>query len=127
MKKYIDEENIKQLKNKMIYKSGDTVSIRYQGGGFITTGGQSLRFTLTLDKPITATKAKLVGFLTLRQEGKYIYGSAEENTSIESLNQNSSHISACGVTFNIEKNDGFKDAVNNHAVGVLFNGTIEFT
>lgn len=41
--------------------------------------------TLPMDRPVMASSAKLSGNLTLRQNAKYVYGSADENTSINSL------------------------------------------
>lgn len=106
--------------NGALFEQGETYSLSYrytkQSGILENMGGHSTGFT-------TLYSSQCMGENIMN---KYIYGTSNENTPIENLNQTFQGFYACGATFAIAKNDGYTDATNNDAVGVLFNGTISF-
>lgn len=61
------------------WRKGDSFTMTFQGTGFVTNGSKEVRFAISVDRPIignpTVTVASVDGFI-IRQEAKYLYGSA---------------------------------------------------
>ena len=61
------------------WRKGDSFTMTFQGAGFVTNGSKEIRFAISVDRPIignpTVTVASVDGFI-IRQEAKYLYGSA---------------------------------------------------
>lgn len=66
------------------YKKGDSVTISWHGAGYITSSSKQLLFSVSLSKPpigVSSVSVSNVDGLTVRQGGKYLYGSsASANT-----------------------------------------------
>ena len=97
------------------YKPGDTYTVNYKGGAFITNSGTNVIFTVPIDKPLinvsTVTITSTNG-LMIRQNGKYLYGSsgsafAKPSSYSAVVYSNVIVITAVmGNTTNVTNNDG---------------------
>ena len=62
---------------KLYYESGDTITGKWKGGGYVTTGKTEVVFTVPLARPIIGNPTISVSAsLILRQGSKYTHGSA---------------------------------------------------
>lgn len=59
------------------YSPGDSITINFEGAGFITTNRTEVRFTIPISRPIFSNAASVgsVNGMIVRQNGKYCYGS----------------------------------------------------
>nr|DAH43928.1 MAG TPA: tail-collar fiber protein [Caudoviricetes sp.] len=63
------------------YQPGESVDIAVACGGYITTSGKELHFSVTLERPlvnVSTISASSVSGLKVRQSGKYVYGSSSD-------------------------------------------------
>ena len=111
--------------NELYYSAGDEISASVNTSGYVTSGGNVVRFTLPLSKPVMGTPTVTVtnANFTLRQAGKYTHGSSASSpvnpdSITATINQSGLNIAA---TFS-----NTTDAVNNDVIGIAFAGTITF-
>ena len=114
---------------KPYYSAGDSITFELNTAGYVTTGGNSIRFVVPLSKPIigspTITIASLSGIM-IRQNGQYTHGSSS-STAVKP--QSYSTIGSTGgngvvvvVTMSTTTN-----VTNNDSLGVYWHGTITFS
>lgn len=110
------------------YKPGDSINITYRGGGFCTSGGNDVHFTVALSKPMVGVSSVAVtsgSGLTIRQNEKYLYGSsgstAAKPNSYTVYVQNVDFL-GIAATFGNATN-----VTNNSALGVVANINITFS
>lgn len=109
-------------------RRGDSFSLIVKTAGYITNSKQDITFTVPLTMPIIGTPAITVtsnsGFV-LRQGDKYTHGSS---ASVYIVPDSYSAVVSMygGVTITAKFSDT-TNAVNNSAIGILWNGTITFT
>lgn len=96
------------------YTKDDSLSVTWDGTGYISGGGKVVYFTIHLAKPIinvSSVSVDDIASLIIRQNGKYLYGSSASNsiaaTSITaSCNQNWIRVQATMPnTTNVTNND----------------------
>lgn len=114
---------------KPYYSAGDSITFELNTSGYVTTGGNSIRFVVPLSKPIignpTITIASSSGIM-IRQNGQYTHGSSsttavkpQSYSTIGSTSGNSVVVVATmGTTTNVTNND---------SLGVYWHGTITFS
>lgn len=110
------------------YKKGDAYSITYQGAGFIASSGTKVYFSIPVPRYILGTTtitASSVTGLMLRQDGKYLYGGNASN-----------YVKPSSYSVTLEREMGLRitatmsnttNVVNNHAVGITWDGMITFS
>lgn len=117
--------NEKLLDDYLYYKPGDTISFRYQGGGYITGSTKSVFFTMFTDKRLSKVRrATITGNIQLRQNNAYPLSTTSlqngDFTIESSLFDNT-------IVFNIIHNTAYTNATNNSPVGIEVWGTITFS
>lgn len=111
------------------YRKGDTITVYWNGAGFITDAKTKLLFAVPLAKPVigspTVSVASVSG-VNLRQNDKYTHGSASD-----AYVKPASYTASIGAGGNfILITAAFNDttnAVNNSPIGIQFSGTITFS
>lgn len=109
-------------------RQGDSITLTVKTAGYITNSKQDITFMVPLTMPIIGTPAITVtsnsGFV-LRQGDKYTHGSS---ASVYIVPDSYSAVVSMygGVTITAKFSDT-TNAVNNSAIGILWNGTITFT
>lgn len=104
----------------MTYNAGESISLRYDGAGYVTDGTKTVHFTIPLTKEIGSNVKTIKGDITkllLRQDSIHLVG---DTTKYEAT----FHKTTSGIRCYINKSDGFPEAVNNAVVGVYIAGTI---
>jgi hypothetical protein len=115
--------------NALSYQPGDSVSGYAGAGGYVTASGKEVLFNIPmLRKPIgpAVTSVTVSNFSArMRQNGKYIFGSASARASVAS-----DHITVMfngfGILLSVRSDAAYTGAVNNGSVGVDFSATLTF-
>lgn len=84
------QQALTEALNSLSYHSGDSTTINFTGGGFITSSSKAVYFTIPLDKDATGCTITVVsGNILIRSvEGKYIVNAESVlNASIQIENQ----------------------------------------
>ena len=109
-------------------RRGDSISINYQGAGYLTNSGTEVHIMIPVGKPIigdpTVTVKSSNGCI-LRQEKEYTHGSSSSGGVTPSKLQGWASENSClrvVLTFSSTTN-----AINNSPIGVHFSGTVEFS
>lgn len=108
---------------KMLYSSGDTIQASapqgsayiFTAGGFVTSSGKNVCFTIPINKPTNCTSADVTVSIVVRQGGNYIVGSA---SSAENYTINNCPVSPAGVYVNITNSTALPNVTNNDSVGI---------
>ena len=109
----------------LFYKSGESVTLYYYGGGYITASSTSVRFLVPYSKLASrVTTATFVsGSAVIRQNGKCISGETWTLTANNvTLYKNSN-----GILVYLNKSSGFTGATNNSPVGVQLTIRVRFS
>lgn len=109
------------------YRKGDSVSLIFNGAGFVTTGAAEIFFSVPLAKPVIGSPivtASSVGGLILRQNNKYTHGS--QSGSTVSPGSYSATIEEGYVRVVAKMNDT-TNATNNDSIGINWSGKITFS
>lgn len=111
---------------KMFYASGDVMEGTSSGtgsayilttGGFVTSSGKNVSFTIPINKPTNCTSADVTVSIVVRQNGNYIVGSASASVS---YTINNCPVSPAGVYVNITHSTALTNVTNNDSVGIAF-------
>ena len=110
------------------YRKGDTITVTWNGAGFISSSKTIVYFAVPLSKPVigstTVSVASLNG-LRLRQNDKYTHGSTADKY-VKPASYDPGLSSGNFVLISATMSDT-TDAVNNSPIGIQFNGTITFS
>ena len=122
---------ITELNNKLFYKSNDVITVYGTAGGFFTSGGKDLSFSIPVDKSLdNISSAKITSAkLTIRQNDFYCFGSG---TGHETVNLNTDNPRANLSKNNRSLNIGFtfpvkRASVNNDSCGIIYEMNIKFS
>lgn len=113
---------------KPYLRQGDSVNINYQGAGYLTNGSTEVHIMIPLSKPVVGSPTvtvKSTNGCILRQENKYTHGSSATVRVTPSTLQGFAYHAACLrviLAFSTTTN-----AINNSAIGIHFEGTVEFS
>ena len=109
------------------YRKGDTISVTWNGAGFISSSKTIVYFAVPLSKPVignpTVSVASVNG-LKLRQNDNYTHGSTADKYATATYNPGLS--SGNFVLISATMSDT-TNAVNNSPIGIQFSGTITFS
>ena len=113
------------------YRSrGDTQKLTINTAGYVTNGYKDVSFWIPFSEPIIGNPTVTVnGTLTLRQDGKYTHGSyattpvTPDKYEVTRTELNGIAVKAVFKNATAETSN----AINNDAIGILFNGTIVFS
>ncbi len=100
------------------YIWGDTISVTWDGAGYITGGKTSVRFSVPLSRPILGSPivtVSNVNGLRIRQNGKYLFGSSGNTPTKKgeiSATANKEWV-RIEITYPVDEN-----AINNDACGI---------
>ena len=120
---YLSSGVITKSSKKMLYESGDTISLKsWVGGGYCTSSGTAFRFSVPLDKPHTATGATCSTMtVTIRQGGSYLLNA-------EAVTPATVTLCAAWVSFSVELDSAPSGVTNNDDFGIIIHsGTLTFT
>ncbi|MBQ8503356.1 MAG: hypothetical protein IJ491_03660 [Clostridia bacterium] len=109
------------------YRKGDSVSLTFNGAGFVTTGSSAIFFSVPLDKPVIGSPtvtASSVGGLILRQNNKYTHGS--NSGAAVSPSSYSAAIEE-GYIRVVASMSETTNATNNDSIGINWSGKITFS
>ena len=111
------------------FRTGDTISVTWNGAGFVSSSMTKIYFAVPLARPVigspVVTVASVNG-LTLRQNNTYTHGSTAE--AYVKPASYSAGTSADGSFVLITATmSNTTNAVNNSPIGIQFNGTITFS
>ena len=113
---------------KAYLTKGDSVSIFFYTGGFITGGGQTVCFFLPTRLIISASKATFSFAsgegITIRQGGKYCYGSTA-SANVRPKSQSISFVEG-GVNVALEMSNT-TNVANNDACGIALYATLNLS
>lgn len=101
------------------YAKNESVTISWHGAGYITSNKMSIHFSVPLAKPVVgASKVNISNNdgLTIRQNGKYLYGSSADSAST-SLTY-TANLDAGGNSVHIIASLNDVEAVNNSVCGI---------
>lgn len=109
----------------LFYKSGESATLYYYGGGYITASSTSVRFLVPYSKLASrVTTATFVsGSAVIRQNGKYISGETWTLTA----NNVTLYKDSNGILVYLNKSAGFTGATNNSPVGVQLTIKVRFS
>lgn len=120
-----------ELERASKYHVGDTYTFDFRGASYVTGAGKYVQATVFWDKPI-GDDVKSISLndciITVRQNGKYIIGSGDENVTVSGagLTTEMQVLNKGSATVYFYKDTAFADT-NNSAVGLnLLNCTITF-
>ena len=109
-------------------RRGDSVTLTVKTAGYVTNGKQDITFTVPLSLPIVGTPTITVtsnnGFI-FRQGDKYTHGSTA-SVYVTPDSYTAVYTFLGGVTITAKFSDT-TNAINNDAIGILWNGTITFS
>ena len=115
------------LAPELFYMPGDVTTIQFNGAGYITTGGTSIRTFMSFDKLVHSSVQSFTvdeQNTTIRQDGKYIFGNSNQNASwngtITLVRR------GCTFILNFTAPSALFNCINNAPVGILSNLTIHF-
>ncbi len=104
---------------KPYYTAKDSVTISWHGAGYITSNKTAIHFSVPLAKPVAgATKVNVSNNdgLTIRQNGKYLYGSSSDAATTNATY--TANIDAGGNSVHIVAKMNDLDAINNDVCGI---------
>ena len=105
---------------KPYYAAKDSVSISWHGTGYITSNKMAIHFSVPLSKPVVgATKVNISNNdgLTIRQNGKYLYGSSADAATTNATY--TANIDTGGNSVHIVAKMNDLDAINNDVCGIF--------
>ena len=124
---YVTKQEYENLKDQMTYKSGDTLVISFNTGGFVTNAGKNFYCTAFLGKNVDSSVETItveeITNLVIRQNDNYLIGAANEDTStgfvIETpwFDKNANN-----VMVRVTVSSKNAKTINNDAVGVAIIG-----
>jgi hypothetical protein len=111
--------SVAALRNLIGYKNYETLNGSCRAVGYVTNGGKTIRFTIPLSLPIATSHVNLNDELswTVRQNGNYLFGSADGNVS---MSPEPFTLSRCPSGVNIEYTTDtvISNAANNAEVAI---------
>ena len=110
----------------LVFGKGDTFNLgNYIAGGYITSGSSNFSCYIILPYVILpeVTKVSVTGLVRIRQNGKYILGTAGDNTDLATLDT-TYEINAGRYGIAVSINSGLQDADNNDAAGAFFGNLV---
>lgn len=110
----------------LVFGKGDTFNLgNYIAGGYITSGSSNFSCYIILPYVILpeVTKVSVTGLVRIRQNGKYILGTAGDNTDLATLDT-TYEINAGRYGISVNINSGLQDADNNDAAGAFFGNLV---
>lgn len=125
----VSDSNALQYESDIYYKPGETVTLDFRDGGFLTSNKTRISYGIPLNKSvIKVSRANFVsGRLAARQGGQYLMGSG----SAEGEDITAAYSVSLGLSNNIIKVSVTKSAgyggVNNDVVSVTGSMTVRFT
>lgn len=102
------------------YTKNESVTISWRGAGYITSNKTAIHFSVPLSKPVVgATKVNVASNdgLTIRQNGKYLYGSSADTATTNATYTANIDTGANSVHIVAKMND--LDAINNDVCGIF--------
>lgn len=114
---------------KPYYCAGDSLTLTIYTAGFVTSGGNSIRFLVPLAKPIIGNPTITItsgSGLTIRQNGQYTHGSTS-TTSVKPSSYTTMGDTDDNAVTVVATMSANTNAQNNDALGVYWNGTITFS
>lgn len=118
---------LKETLDKVTLSDNDTVSITYNGAGYITNNGTEVHFTIPVNKiiPDTIKNVSVSNLkMSIRQNGDYIFGSAVNLTNTTVSAATISSLGFITITANIVDT---ARTTNNDTVGIQCICSIKFT
>lgn len=127
---YCDEKDLyyqapETSKIRPYYRGGDSIQIYYEDAGFVTNSGESVVFTIPINKPIEAddvVASSVSGFIG-RSNGKYTHGSTSSTYVKPASYTAVINGDAVRISMNFNNNT---NVTNNAAIGVIWSGKITF-
>ena len=111
------------------YDKGDSITVTWTGGGYVSNSKANIYFTIPLAKPVIGNPTVTVassGGIRLRQNEKYTHGSSADNYTKNTISSYSATlVEGNHVQISVTMNDT-TNAVNNDTTGVQWSGTITF-
>ena len=104
---------------KPYYAAKDSVTISWHGAGYITSNKTAIHFSVPLSKPVVGvTKVNVSSNdgLTIRQNGKYLYGSSADTATTNATY--TANIDTGGNSVHIVAKMNDLDAINNDVCGI---------
>ena len=110
------------------FRKGDKISVVARTAGYVTNGKTEVTFMVSMSKPVigspTVTITSDSGFV-LRQGDKYTHGSAA-SVFVKPTSYKGGYSDAGGIWVTATFSDT-TNATNNDAIGIYWDGSIEFT
>ena len=111
------------------YTKGDVITVSINTAGYVTNSGKDVSFTVPLSKPaisVTSVIAAPVSGITVRQDGKYGFGSSATSETTAGDYSSSAVLSGGNHVRVTVKFTNTDNAVNNAAAGIFWSGTLTF-
>ena len=111
------------------FRKGDTISVAWNGAGFVSSSMTKIYFAVPLAKPVIGSptvSAASVNGLTLRQNNTYTHGSTAE-AYVKPASYSASTSADGSFVLITATMSNTTNAVNNSPIGIQFNGTITFS
>lgn len=111
----------------MPYKAGDVLTIEnYRTASYITASAESIYFPIPVWRPILAKKVTVTGTAQILQDGKYLFGAANNPADISAL-QVTATIQEGYISMKLQNPNEYSGAKNNTPCGLSLSLTFTFS